>query len=110
MKNEQTEEKQRNDIIIADGDLAIYYRVFVNLAQVNDRFELYCMDRYLPKTLDFIKSLEALGIFTLDSINGKLMTIEKIDKDLENEQGKYKKSVNKIILSKHPVLYRFTKG
>jgi hypothetical protein len=109
MQKEQTEERQKNVLIIADGDIAIYYKVLNQLSQINDQIEILCLDRYLQKTLTFIDSLGAWGIFTLDYLEGKQLQIQKIEKDLENEGGKYKKFVNRIIISKHPVLYRFTK-
>lgn len=106
-KEEEKDKEEDNIIKIAGREIEIYNQTILNKLQKFDQIELCVLDTYLERALHIIKLWEALGVVP---VNGTPIRFEKREEDITTREGKkFKKPVNRITLTKHPSIYRFTK-
>lgn len=109
-ESETTEEE--NTIKIARRNIEVYNQTILNKLQKFDQIVIIVLDTYLDKALYIIKQWEALGIVPEPNFKTKSGTIrfEKKEEDIITREGKkFRKPVNRITLTKHPDIFRFTK-
>ncbi|GAH04119.1 unnamed protein product [marine sediment metagenome] len=107
-----TKEEEKNTIKIAGRNIEVYNQTILNKLQKFDQIEIIVLDSYLDKALYIIKQWEALGIVPAPGFltKGKTIRFEKKEEDIWSREGKkYRKPVNRITLTKHPDIFRFTK-
>lgn len=105
-------EEETNIVKIAGRRIEIYNQTIIYKLQKFDQVELLVLDTYLDRALQIIKQWEPLGITPQKRFIGKggQITFQKREEDIITREGKkFKKPVNRITLTKHPDLYRFTK-
>ncbi|CAK0756857.1 conserved hypothetical protein [Azospirillaceae bacterium] len=106
-----------NSVIIAGKDFAVYNQRILNLLQGNDQIEINVPDRFVEKAIYIIKQWEAVGVTPQRNKynpEGRIVFIETeediiLRKPMPDGKNKYKEHVKKIILTKDPNLYRFTR-
>ena len=109
---ENTEKKQDNTIKIANRGVEIYNQTILNKFQKFDQIEICVQDNYLERALYIIKQWEALGVGPLPEFKSKSGNIrfQKKEEDIVTRDGKsITRPVNRITLTKHPDIFRFTK-
>jgi len=104
--------EEHNTIKIAGRNIEVYNQTILNKLQKFDQIEIIVLDSYLDKALYIIKQWEALGIVPESNfkIKGGTIRFVKREEDIITRDGiKLRKPVNRIALTKHPDIFRFTK-
>ena len=105
-------DEQEDGVKIAGRRMEIYNQTILNKLQKFDQIELFVLDTYLDRALHIIKQWEAVGVIPLGEFKSKQGTLmfQKREEDIVTKEGKrFRKPVNRIILSKQPEQFRFTK-
>ncbi|KKN48139.1 hypothetical protein LCGC14_0655830 [marine sediment metagenome] len=106
-ESDEESDEEKNVIKIAGRRIEIYNQTILNKFQKFDQIEISVLDTYLDRALHIIRQWEALGIVP---VNGFPIRFEKREEDIITRDGKkFKKPVNRIVLTKQPEQYRFTK-
>lgn len=106
-KEKDNKKEEENKIKIAGRGIEIYNQTILNKLQKFDQIEICVQDNHLERALYIIRQWEALGIVP---VNGYPIRFEKREEDIITRDGKkITKPVNRIILTKQPDQYRFTK-
>jgi hypothetical protein len=103
-------EKERGDIIkVASKPIEVYVYSIIQKFQTNDQVELQVLDEHRGNAMILINLLHGIGILPL---GGFPLKFESKEEDICNRRGEKqsRRIVNKIILTKIPELYRFTKN
>lgn len=110
--NLQTEEEysKGNVITIAGRPREVYTQTIVDALQKYDQVELCTLDIYVDKVIYIIHQFEALGIIPFKPEKGKIKFDRVEEEIVTRDKIKYKKWVNKIMLTKQQELFRFTKN
>ena len=109
---ENSETIEDNSIKIASRGIEIYNQTILNKFQKFDQIEICVQDNYLDRALYIIKQWEALGISPLPEFMSKsgALRFQKKEEDIVTRDGKnITRPVNRITLTKHPDIFRFTK-
>ena len=104
---EKESKEEDNTVKIAGRGFEIYNQTILNKLQKFDQIEICVLDTYVERALYIIRQWEAVGVVP---VNGTPIKFEKREEDIVTREGmRFKKPVNRITLTKHPSLYRFTK-
>ena len=106
------EKEQGNSIIIAGKDFAIYNNNILNLLQKYDQIEIKVSERFAERAIYIIRQWEAVGVTPLKTKNnpdGRILFIETEEDIILRDKKKYREHVKKIILTKDPNTFRYTK-
>lgn len=101
-----------NEVIIAGRDFSIYNQTILDKLQKYDQIVITFLRTYLGRAEYIIRQWEALGVIPESyERHGKLMYEESTEEILEKKTNKYfKASVCRVVLSKQPNQFKFTKA
>lgn len=107
-QTKKSEDEDNGMVRIASRDYEIYNQAILNQLQTHDQIEICVTDKYLEKATYIIRQWEAVGIMPE---RGYPIRFEKREEDitLKGTNKKQRTVVNRITLTKHHELYRFTK-
>ena len=109
-KNEVEESIENTDedniVKIANSRLEVYNQTILNKLQRHDQIVIKVLDTYLARADYIINQWAALGIMP---VKGKLVYDRK-EEEIKRRDGKsFVTTVNTIILTKQPELFKFTR-
>lgn len=100
--------KESDKMTIAGKPDEVYLKTILDKFQRFDQIEISVLDTYLDKAIHIIRQWEAMGVYPE---NGWPLRFVKSEEDIVGRDGKSSKAfVNKVTLTKHPDIYRFTKN
>ncbi len=109
---ENMEEDNGNLIIIAGKDFTIYNQKILDKLQRYDQITISVADRFVERAIYIIKQWEAVGVTPQKNKynpDGRILFIETEEDIILRDKKKMREHVKKIILTKDPNLFRYTR-
>lgn len=108
---DEFEEKDEDNLIkIAGRDFAVYNQTILDKLQKHDQIEICVTDRYFERAMHIIRQWEAVGIVP-DNKDKKIEFKTKQEEiTIKGTTKKMQAIIHRIVLTKQPELYRFTKN
>lgn len=100
--------EDKNVVVIAGRPKEVYINTMIEKFQRFDQIEIQVLDAYLDRAVTIVKLWEAMGVLP---VNGYPIRFETREEDIipkDKSKKPYKGTINRLVISKIPQLYRHT--